>query len=118
MIFLDTCILIDYLRETIKISEEEKSQYCINSVVQMEIIIGARDKRELSKINRQLSKYQIVDIDQDVLNLSTILINEYALSHNMTIYDAIIAATCMVYDLPLWTHNKKDFRYLNDLDLK
>ena len=29
------------------------------------------------------------------------------------VYDAIIAATCMVYDLPLWTHNKKDFKFLD-----
>lgn len=52
-------------------------------------------------------------IDQDILDLSVKLINQYGLSHNMGIYDAIIAATCMVYDLKLWTHNKKDFRFLD-----
>ncbi|TXK99521.1 hypothetical protein BMR11_06170, partial [Methylococcaceae bacterium CS5] len=57
-----------------------------------------------------------VDIDQDILNLSVQLINKYNLSHDMTIYDGIIAATCMVYDLPLLTHNKKDFKFL-DLSL-
>ena len=117
MIFLDTCILIDYLRETIEITEEDKRRYCINSIVQMEIIMGARDKRELIKINRQLSKFYIVDISQEILTLATMLTNKYVLSHNMTMYDAIIAATCMVYDLPLWTYNKRDFRYLNELDL-
>jgi predicted nucleic acid-binding protein len=35
----------------------------------------------------------------------------------MGIYDAIIAATCLVYDLPLWTYNKKDFRFINELEL-
>ncbi len=51
------------------------------------------------------------------MNLATALVNQYTLSHNMTIYDAIIAATCMVYDLPLWTHNKRDFRYLEQIKL-
>ena len=32
--------------------------------------------------------------------------------------DAIIAATCLIYDLPLWTHNKEDFRYLAELELE
>ncbi|TXL21199.1 VapC toxin family PIN domain ribonuclease, partial [Methylococcaceae bacterium HT2] len=50
------------------------------------------------------------------MNLSVQLINKYNLSHDMTIYDGIIAATCMVYDLPLLTHNKKDFKFL-DLSL-
>ena len=50
MIFLDTCVLIDYFRETIEITEEDKKRYCVNSIVQMEAIMGARDKRELIKI--------------------------------------------------------------------
>jgi hypothetical protein len=28
----------------------------------------------------------------------------------------IFVDTCMIYDLPLWTYNKKDFRFL-DIDL-
>jgi len=43
--------------------------------------------------------------------------NSYTLSHDMGIYDAIIAATCLVYDLPLWTYNKKDFRFIEELEL-
>jgi predicted nucleic acid-binding protein len=35
----------------------------------------------------------------------------------MTIYDSIIAATCLIYDLPLWTYNKKDFKYIENLVL-
>ena len=66
---------------------------------------------------KKISNFVIVNVDQDILNLASTLINHYALSHNMAIYDAIIAATCMVYDLPLYTHNQKDFKYLNELKL-
>jgi len=52
------------------------------------------------------------------LDLANKLIENYALSHNMGICDAIIAATCLVYDLPLWTHNKKDFKFIDGLELK
>ncbi len=48
-------------------------------------------------------------------NLAMALINKYTLSLNMTIYATIIAVTCMIYDLPLWTYNKRDFKYLKQV---
>jgi predicted nucleic acid-binding protein len=75
------------------------------------------DKQIVKKINRILSQIKLVDIDQSTLNFSDGLIEEYSLKQNMGIYDAIIAATCLVYDLPLWIYNKKDFRFINELEL-
>ncbi len=117
MIFLDSCIVIDYINGKLDIDELAKKDYCFNSIVDMEVCVGARNKRELNTINKKLSNFASVRVDQDILDLASLLINNYALSHNMAIYDAIIAATCMVYDLPLCTHNQKDFRYLDELSL-
>ncbi len=117
MIFLDTCILIDYSRNIIDIKEERKSEYCFSSIVELEFIVGAQNRRELKKINSLVAGFNIVDTDQEIMDLATILTNKYALSHNMTVYDAIIAATCLVYDLPLWTLNTKDFKYIDNLEL-
>lgn len=115
MIFLDSCIVIDYINGKLTIDESLKESYCINSIVDMEVCVGARDKRELNTINKKISNFVSVGIDQDILDLASLLINHYALSYNMAIYDAIIAATCMTYNLPLCTHNQKDFRYLDEL---
>jgi len=116
VIFVDTCILIDHINGKIAIHDHDKPQMAINSIVENEIIVGARDKRDLATTNKILSDFPLLDLDQDIMNTSTVLLNRYALSHGMSIYDAIIAATCIVYDLPLWTHNKKDFRFL-DIEL-
>jgi len=115
MIFLDTCILIDYSRG-VKDLDFTKN-YCVNSIVKLEFKVGALNKRELKKINRILSQMQLLEIDQTILDLADALLETYALSHNMGIYDAIIAATCLVYDLPLWTYNKKDFKFIDGLKL-
>ena len=117
MVFLDTCILIDYSKDNIEINQDTMSKYCVNSIVQLEFLVGALNKRELKKINKLLAEFQLVDIEQDILNVATQLMNEYTLSHGMSIYDAIIAATCLVYDLALWTYNKKDFKYIENLRL-
>lgn len=117
MIFVDTCILIDYSKGMIGISDSEFKAFRINSIVQLELLSGVLNKRELKKINKILAKCELMELNQDILNLSVQLMNEYALSHNMGIYDSIIASSCMIYDLPLWTYNKKDFRFL-DIEMK
>jgi predicted nucleic acid-binding protein len=117
MIFVDTCILIDYSKEVMDIDDIEENKYYINSIVQLEFLAGALNKRELRKLNKILKKFELIAVDQVTLDLSVELINEYALSHGMKVYDSIIASTCMIYDLPLWTHNKKDFRFL-DIELR
>ena len=113
MLFVDTCILIDYSKDRISISDEDKKELCINSVVQLEFLVGAFNKKELREFNKILKNLKIANVDQDILNLSVELMNQYGLSHGMGVYDSIIASTCMIYDLPLWTHNKKDFKFLD-----
>jgi len=117
MIFVDTCIIIDYINGKIKLSVEEKSSFYMNSIVENEVIVGAKNKRDLATTNKKISDFPMLDLDQDIMDLSTKLLNRYTLSHGMGIYDSIIASTCLIYDLPLWTHNKKDFRFL-DIELR
>jgi len=115
VIFLDTCILIDYSKD--KIALDLTKNYCISSIVKLEFKVGALNKRELKKINRILSQVKLLETDQSILDLADSLIENYSLSHNMGIYDAIIVATCLIYDLPLWTYNKKDFKFIDGVTL-
>ncbi|TXL19080.1 hypothetical protein BMR06_11610 [Methylococcaceae bacterium HT5] len=55
MIFLDSCIVIDYINGRLEISDKDKNKYCINSIVDMEICVGARNKRELNSIKKKIS---------------------------------------------------------------
>jgi len=112
MMIIDTCILIDHSKEKLLIEDTKLQNYYVNSIVQLEFLSGALNKRELKKLNKTLAKCQLLDIDQDIMNLSVELMNQYGLSHDMGVYDSIIASTCLIYDLPLWTYNKKDFRFL------
>ena len=113
MVCLDSCIVIDYINGKLEIADNEKPLLYMSSIVENEVIVGAKNKRDLATTNKKISNFSTLDIDQDIMDLSTRLLNQYALSHGMTIYDSIIAATCLIYDLPLWTHNKKDFKFLD-----
>lgn len=53
----------------------------------------------------------------EIANLSSQLIDVFSLSHNLEIPDGIIASTALIYDLPLFIHNVKDFKYIPKLKL-
>jgi len=117
LIFLDTCIVIDYINGRLELDSKRIEKCCFNSIVDIEILVGVKNKRDLNTTNKKLNLFKNISIEQEILDLARILLEKYILSHNMAIYDAIIAATCLVYDLPLWTYNKKDFKFIDGIKL-
>jgi len=118
-VFLDTCVLIDILRGNRKIASiiAKDNEFVINSIVFMEIIRGARDKKELIQLQKFLSIFEIIEIDQQISSAARSLITRYSLGFGLEIADALIASTCIVYNLKLWTFNKKDFLFIDNLQL-
>lgn len=119
IVFIDSCIVIDSIKgiEDIKNQLSQIKIPCINFIVEMELLQGAKDKRELKKIVKELNAFNRLYFQNEIAKLSTQLLKDYALSHNLQIPDAIIAATCLVYNIPLFTHNKRDFKFIPDLEL-
>jgi len=117
LIFIDTCIVIDYINGRLEINHSEIGNYCFSSIVYMEVVSGVKNKRDLNTTNKKLNLFNIIDTDQEIMNFARILLSKYVLSHGMGIYDAIISATCLIYDLPLYTHNKKDFKFIENIVL-
>lgn len=117
LVFVDSCIVIDYINGKLKLDRDAIEKYCFNSIVDMEVLVGVKNKRDLNTTNKKLNLFKNISIDQEVMDLARNLLDKYVLSHGMSIYDSIIAATCMIYDLSLWTHNKKDFKYIEELQL-
>ena len=114
-VFLDTCIVIEYLKDNLSLN---KSNCYINYIVLMELYIGAKNKKDLKEIKAKLQGFQLLEIGQDTINLSTQIIEHFSLSHNAKIQDAIIASTCLINALPLVTYNLKDFKYIPNLEIE
>ncbi|WP_350096388.1 PIN domain-containing protein [Imperialibacter sp.] len=75
------------------------------------------NKKELNKINQDLSHLKVLDIDKPTCEMFMKLMNIYSLSHNLTLGDGLIAATAITHDLPLYTLNLKDFKYIEGVRL-
>lgn len=119
-IVLDTNILIEILKNNVSIVSifhQTSSKFAISAISSMELYYGARDKKELQELKKFIAFFDTIELDATVSKTATLLIENYAKSHNLTIPDALIAATVLSYNYPLWTLNTKDFHYIDGLSL-
>jgi predicted nucleic acid-binding protein len=121
MILVDTNVIIESLRgeeETVRLLEKiGLKNIAISTITEMELYIGARDKKELNFVKKRLKKIEIIDFDKKISKKSVELVFKFSKSHTLDIPDSIIAATSLINGLPLMTYNKKDFKFIPDLKL-
>ncbi len=54
----------------------------------------------------------------DLISMKFIeLMLKYSKSHGLAVPDALIASTALINDIEIYTLNKKDFRYIDNLKL-
>ncbi len=121
MILCDTNVLIEFYKdndEVIAILREiGLLELAVSMITVGELYFGARDRRELLKIKKHLASLRQIPIDLETSELALSLLETYALSHRLSLPDAIIAATALRNDLSLYTFNIKDFRFIEGLSL-
>ncbi len=119
IVFIDTNIAIECLKGNQSVIHKIKSfeRVYINDIVIMELYQGARDKRELNYIKKHITRFEILNINQEIIALATKIVERYSLSHNTKIMDALIASSVIMYNIDLYTINQKDFKYLKQVRL-
>jgi tRNA(fMet)-specific endonuclease VapC len=120
MILCDTNILIEFYRGNSEIIRELRKiglhNLAISVITAGEIYFGARDKRELRQIKKNLLLKQI-PLDVEISQYFLVLLEKYVLSHRLSAPDALIAATALSQRFPLYTLNLRDFQFIPDLQL-
>ena len=89
----------------------------IPSIAVMELFAGMGNKQELADMRKKLKHYNILDLNEHCSKLAISLVHDYKLSHNMQIPDALIGAMAITYNIPLFTYNLKDFRFMPNIEL-
>lgn len=116
MLLVDTNILIDYLRQKSQaiafVTQKGKLNLALSPIVVMEIFQGVLDKTDFQRTRKMLNGFIVLDFDASIARLAMQLQQQYVLSHQIGIPDALIAATALIYDLELRTYNLKDFRFI------
>ncbi len=116
---IDTNIFIAILKGNAKLKSFIESLACaLDTTIYAELIQGAKTKAEVQKIEKYLSRFELIHFDKTVSQKTLELLRTYSKSHNLMFGDAIIAATCLENDLTLITYNVKDFRFIKGLKIQ
>ena len=121
MILCDTNILIEFYKGNPDIVGELQrigiADLAVSVVTCGELYFGAKDKSELKRIHDHLSLIGQISLDADISDRFLELLGEFALSHKLSVPDALIAATALSHDIPLYTLNLKDFQFIPELKI-
>lgn len=121
MIF-DTDVLVWLARQRQRAADAVRAaeRRALSIVSYMELLRGARDRRELATTRSFLSSFgfEILPLTENVGNRAAIYLETYALVAALGVSDALIAATAAENDLPLTSGNVKHFSVIEGLDLR
>lgn len=120
MIF-DTDVLIWVQKGNIEAAEiiNAVDKRFISIISYIEFIQCAKDKRMLNGCKNFLVNLdlEILQITPAISHRAAVFIEDYSLSHNLDITDALIAATAFEMGEPLATSNYKDYKMIKGLEL-
>lgn len=121
VILCDTNILIEFYKGSTTVVQQlsaiGQSNLAISVITQAELYFGALHKKELAMIKQHLRLVQCIDIDQPISRVFIELMEKYALSHKLSIPDALIAATSLTKGIKLYTFNVKDFKFIEGVQI-
>ena len=84
---------------------------CLSAVSYMELLKGARDKRELLAIREFLRDvgFAFLPVTEGICQRAVIYMEEYVLKSGLDIADALVAATAVEHSLVVCTANDKHY---------
>ena len=119
---VDTDVLIWVLRGNAKAARavDAAPQRAVSVINYIELLQGARDKREVKAIKSFLAdmQFRMLPLAENVGHRASIYLEEYGLSVAMTFADALIAAAAVEANEALLTANDKHYRSIKELQIK
>jgi tRNA(fMet)-specific endonuclease VapC len=118
---IDSNVLIDVSRgnaAAIRYVDGLNEPWALSQVTALELIVGARDKRDLAVIDGFLSLYSVVPLSDGTGKKAYELLKTYAKSHGLHVFDSLIAATAIENDFTLVTLNRKHYHMIEGLKLQ
>ncbi len=117
-VLVDTDILIKAFRGD-KIKQQNliylKNKYCISIITACELINGAKSIKQHKEFIKVLRTYTLTLIDEKISEKAFSLFKKYSLNKDMKISDSFIAASAIINDLFLYTDNKRDFSFIDEI---
>ena len=121
-ILIDSDVLIEVLRQSAVATAEllrarTAAPLAVSVITRMEIVVGSNNRESLQRTEKLLRTVRVLPLNEEISAAADALVTQFHLSHGMRLADALIAATALVYDVPLLSRNQRDFRFIPGLKL-
>ena len=127
MILLDTDVLInlfDPLKSNHDVADSTLKNFLLNNIemyvsiiTEIELVQGNKSAPDKKRLIKKLDLFKSIVVTENISNTARNLIFTYSSSHGLFLADAFIAATALQLEIPLFTFNKKDFKFIKNLKL-
>jgi tRNA(fMet)-specific endonuclease VapC len=116
---IDTDVMVDVSRQNAAAADlvDSLRDAWIAIVTAQELIVGARDKRDVAAIDSLIASYPVVHINDRIGARAYDLLKTYAKSHGLRTFDSLIAATALEGGMTLVTKNRKHFAMIDGIGL-
>ncbi len=118
---IDSDVLIDISRgkrEAREYVDTLTEAWAISQVSTLELIVGARDKKDLANIDTFLSAYVVMPLHDSTGRRAYELLKLHAKPDGLHVFDSLVAATAIEENLTLVTRNRKHFDMIKGLRLQ
>ena len=122
MVLVDTDVLVWYMRGNQKAKKviDKAGAFYISSLNYVELLQGIRNREEMRSLRRFITQrgIEIVHVNEEVSQKALNYMEEYSLSHNLRMADAMIAATVLILGATLLTANSKHYAPIKGIQIK
>jgi predicted nucleic acid-binding protein len=126
-ILIDTDVLINLfdekkishllVKKNLNLFQQKGITPNISLVTAIEILQGNKSSSHKKQLNKELIFFNQIDITVSIGNIAKDLILKYSSSHGLMLADALIAATAIQLEIPLFSLNVKDYKFIDALKL-
>jgi predicted nucleic acid-binding protein len=112
VILIDSNVVIRVFKNNEFLDSLKELDVAVCTVVIIELLQGSKSKEEVKKLDEfvQLKFEHILNTSED-LETALELVRRYSSSSGILLGDAIIGATAINRNIPLFTFNQRHFRY-------
>ena len=121
LIIVDSCVLIKAFRKDLTAINDLKEIVDITAysvITQLELLIGANTMQKKEAVKSIFESYYGIPINPTISVAAIEIMRKYVNGQRIiSVPDCLIAATSIITGYPLFTYNKKDFDFIQGLNL-
>jgi tRNA(fMet)-specific endonuclease VapC len=121
LVIVDTCVFIKAFRNDLKAKNDLKkiqgnTSYSV--ITQLELLVGANTAGKKDSITKIFETFYGIPVNSVISEVAVQLMLKYISGQKIiSVPDCLIAASSLVTGLPLLTYNKKDFDFIDGIQL-